>query len=99
MCMWATGIITSIRNPLNAPWAIVCFLGSTDDKGETAQPNAVQQCCNAVNSGKLDKQLCEFNSDGKKASYMQAQALYDTDSKRELKDVFDIKVPHNVSTV
>ena len=93
----SAGIITSIRSPLNAPWAIVCFLGSIDNKGDTVQPKAVKRCCNALNSGKFDKQLCDLGSDGNSMSYVRADPLYDVDGQKELKDVFDIKVPHNVS--
>lgn len=85
------GIITALQSPMNATWAVVCFLGEVQDdmvkskvKGPDGrwekefyppQTKAALNCCQAINSGKLDNQLCVMDEDtGKPASAAQVNA-------------------------
>eukprot|EP01046_Picozoa_sp_COSAG06_P004389 COSAG06_NODE_182_length_20899_cov_89.175048_22_plen_318_part_00 len=85
------GIITALQTPMNATWAVVCFLGEVQDdmvKSKTKGPDgrwkkefyapqtkAALKCCQAINSGKLDNQLCVMDeATGKPASAAQVNA-------------------------
>ena len=48
------GIVTAVRSPIGASWAVVCYLGGT----------GVDKCVNDINNGKRDMELCELEEDG-----------------------------------